>query len=319
MRISGELSPQTHQSSKTSAASTTIVHRAVVPALRPPSARDSCAFHEPTLDKSACGRIRSCLNMDDVYSSSHLGSYMGCTTCMSPNASLWLCFYDSSKNAVIQQSLPVMNEESKPVTNMLQSLGSELEQLILAHRIAIATLQYHSGPWLGEDWNLEDIFHFDAWPHQDHGSFEKRSNSLHFNAQFLATTTSSLSQAEKAETEERSRLQEVIGKINIPLAKLGVALLQICYKTDRYNVNSSGQHAIITARKALEYPPRPPSYLGRQWLDMAQKCIDCDFSVGTNLDSVALQAAVYHQIICVLDSKIIPLKGFMNEIAEPIV
>ncbi|KAI4908604.1 uncharacterized protein J4E92_010797 [Alternaria infectoria] len=225
----------------------------------------------------------------------------------------------SDKNAVLQQSLPVMSEESKPVTNMLQGLRSELEQLILAHRIAIATLQYHSSPWLGEDWNLEDIFHFDAWAHQDHDSFEKRSKSLHFNARFLATTTSSLRQAEKAEKEEKFRLHEVIGKTNIPLAKLGVALLQICYKTDKYNVNSSGQHAIITARETLEYPPRPPSYLGRQWLDMAQKCVDCDFSVGTNLDSVALQAAVYHQIICVLDSKIVPLKGFMNEIAEPIV
>jgi hypothetical protein len=92
---------------------------------------------------------------------------------------------------------------------------------------------------------------------------------------------------------------------NLILAKLGVALLEVgLLKEIGSPEPESTLQDIINARKILLEGPSAQPMLPARYFKIAQKCIDCDFSCGDDLDKEELRSAVYTDVVCGLETMI---------------
>jgi hypothetical protein len=86
---------------------------------------------------------------------------------------------------------------------------------------------------------------------------------------------------------------------NMALYRLGVALLEIGFwkEFDSFDVTEIRQLADPkgTNRLRTVYP---------RYLEIAQRCLDCDFGYGTDLRKKSLQQSVYDKVINELDGMI---------------
>lgn len=228
-------------------------------------------------------------------------------------------FYDAGRNTEANVGKNTPGKDSYSIRVELANLQT-LHQLTLAHKLATAVLQYHSTSWLSQDWGLGDISYFtDAVPgtiHRPRAAEDQLAQdlqTLHLNAQF--PSNSSIARLGPASDPEE--LSYMYGIRNLTLARLGVALLEIASKTELISSDLDSSlpvpHRIISARKILrEEPPSPSlSTLGKRYIKMARKCIDCDFSSGEDLKDEALRSAVYTEVVCALEDMIADWKKFM--------
>ncbi|KAF2438857.1 hypothetical protein P171DRAFT_157559 [Karstenula rhodostoma CBS 690.94] len=228
-------------------------------------------------------------------------------------------FYDAGRNTEANVAKNTPGKDSYSIRMELAKLQT-LHQLTLAHKLATAVLQYHSTSWLSQDWGLEDISYFaDAAPdpmdksRSAEDQLAKYLQTLHLSAQF--PSSSSLSRLVPISDPEE--LSYMYGIRNLTLARLGVAFLEIASKKELIGSDLDPSvpvpHRIISARKLLrEEPPSPSlSMLGRRYIKMARKCIDCDFSSGEDLTDEALRSAVYTDVVCALEDMIADWKKFM--------
>lgn len=233
-----------------------------------------------------------------------------------------LIFYDASKTTFKLKPRHSQAGEARSSYKLLQSLQT-LHQLTLAHRLAIAMLQYHDTSWLPLDWSLRDMSYFDGIAQQQPDAIAEKLQSLHLSMQF----TGPVSENPIEEVCQNQNSQHQVSKINVtqhnqdpkylygirnlPLAKLGVALLEIGCQTDIKSLNlAPTPHVVISTREILLDPPKSISSLGIGYLKILQKCIDCDFSCGDDLRSSDLRDAVYTDVVCGLESQIKVWKKF---------
>lgn len=171
-----------------------------------------------------------------------------------------------------------------------------LQQIILAQKLAEAVLQYHSTPWLPQTWTLQDVAYFTDTTQSDKKDISEALQSLHLSNQFLDQASLDAKAKEKLVD-----LKHTYGIRNLTLAKLGVALLEICTQKDM-TVPSLGRtpYEIIEARKLVDEEDSSIMTLGKRYLEIVRKCIYCDFACDDNLSSEALQSAVYTEVVCAL-------------------
>jgi hypothetical protein len=206
-----------------------------------------------------------------------------------------LIFYDASKLAFKERHPSSPSQESTPIHNLIERLQI-LQQIILAQKLAEAVLQYHSTPWLPQTWTLQDVAYFKDTTQPKSSDISVALQSLHLSNQFL--DQGSLD----AKTNEKSiDLKHTYGIRNLTLAKLGVALLEICTQK-QMTVPSLGHtpYEIIEARKLVDEEDTTVMTLGKHYLEIVRKCIYCDFSCDDNLSGEALQSAVYTEVVCAL-------------------
>jgi hypothetical protein len=219
-----------------------------------------------------------------------------------------LIFYDASRNNIVKKHGPKGEREARKVIELLQSLRT-VHQLTLAHQLAVAILQYHSTAWIAPDWSLEDISYFRDLTKPTTEAIEDQLQSLHLSTQFPFTGAS----AAKSIIQHQEDLKFVYGIRNLPLAKLGIALIEIGCQTKISSLASSPMpHDVICARRVLLDPPPAIKYLGERYLKIARKCIECDFSCGDDLTDENVQSAVYTEVVCGLESMLQDLKKFLN-------
>jgi hypothetical protein len=186
-----------------------------------------------------------------------------------------------------------------------------LQQLKLAHKVATATLQYNSTSWLPLDWSLQDIAYFDntAQPSSSVDTITQQISSLHLSTKFqwkVPETTLDSSQSPED-------LKYMYGIRNLALAKLGVALIEICSKQNIQELTKNPTpHDVVSARKIILEKPPYLEKLGMRYIEIARKCIDCDFSCGDDLSKDDLQSAVYTEVVCGLEELIQHWKGFFG-------
>lgn len=65
------------------------------------------------------------------------------------------------------------------------------------------------------------------------------------------------------------------------------------------NLNHTPQE-IVKARRLLDEEHHSIQALGKRYLEAVRKCIYCDFSCDEDLNSEAMQSAVYTEVVCVL-------------------
>jgi hypothetical protein len=206
-----------------------------------------------------------------------------------------LIFYDASKLATKETEPLAISQEATPINNLMQRLQI-LQQITLAHKLAEAVLQYHSTSWLPQAWTLQDVAYFANTTQPDTRDVSDALNSLHLSNRF--PDDASLGAEAKQESLD---LKHTYGIRNLTLAKLGVALLEICAQRNIVGPSlDHTPHEIIAARKLLDEGHHSIMTLGNKYLEIVRKCIHCDFSCDDDLNGEALQSAVYTEVVCAL-------------------
>jgi hypothetical protein len=182
------------------------------------------------------------------------------------------------------------------------------DQLKLAHKSALAILQFYDTPWLPERWRLRDLSYFGS-----ESSFDDEAlKTLHLSSQISeAAVTSSTVEDTAMSGIEREKSACISDRVrygihNTVLFFLGVALLEIAHwkpieetMTDRDDNNQ-----VFAARRLAA--GRAP--LGPQYQNIVEKCLQCNFGFGTKLNNTVLRTAVYNDVVCELETMIEKLK-----------
>lgn len=175
---------------------------------------------------------------------------------------------------------------------------SALDRLKMAKALVLAVLKFHSTPWLGEAWQLQDLAFF-----QHSEDIIQSLQTIHFSVDFNGGKPQQIagSAMEDVRLTSRSPLSQVsederllCGIDNTTLHCLGVALLQI----DRLRVLAAED--VLKVRRLA----KTSSSLGPKYKEITEKCLRCDFGYGTDLSNVKLQAAVYDSVVEALESMI---------------
>ncbi|KAF2649715.1 hypothetical protein K491DRAFT_707969 [Lophiostoma macrostomum CBS 122681] len=229
-------------------------------------------------------------------------------------------FYDAARNTETNVARHLPGSDSRSIRPELSHLQT-LHQLTLAYKLATAVLQYHSTSWLAEDWSLEDIAYFNiaaltrqGQPQASEEDITKALQSLHLDTQFPSKAIT----AKSSSTGDVEQLKYVYGIRNLTLANLGVALLEIGSKKEVQTASAildslgTAPHSIISARKILHEDPPSLATLGKRYIDMARRCLECDFNCGSDLSDDALRSAIYTDVVCVLGDMITDWKKFIG-------
>jgi hypothetical protein len=181
---------------------------------------------------------------------------------------------------------------------MGQSVNDTLtldNQLRLAHKIALAILQFNSTPWLAQRWRFKDLSYFGS-----HDKFDEESlKTLHFSSQISSVKMPDTASMEGVEeVMEAFSEEDYFGINNTTLFFLGVALLEVAHWKPLESLgNPQDPNAILTARRLASRPgPLGPRYDG-----LVRKCLQCNFGFGTDLSNKELQTAVYGDVVCPLE------------------
>lgn len=185
------------------------------------------------------------------------------------------------------------------ICEMSRDAFSTVDKLKMARALVSAVLKFHTTPWLGEAWSLQDFSFFhdggqDLTPalHTLHVGIEFDRNShrrIRSESTVEDVTMTSASFSRLTEVSEDERL--FCGIDNVALHCLGVALLQI----DRQKRFEPGD--VLSVRKMA----RVSSTLGPRYQEITQKCLRCDFGYGTDLGKTQLQKAVYESVVGALE------------------
>lgn len=199
-----------------------------------------------------------------------------------------------------------LSQELISLENLLQNTNGETalvdtgSKFKIAHRIATAVLQYHSTPWLREDWRLKDLAYY--------GNLQEVSNeflsTLHLTYCFNKSDQDSESTCSRWGSSMSpdltySGIDSIYyqyGIENSVLFSLGVALLELAYHQPLERMCGT-QEPIAAARKKATsgYP------LGQKYQRIVQQCLKCDFGMGSDLTKTKLQTAIYRDVICSLE------------------
>ncbi|KAI1409939.1 hypothetical protein F5Y13DRAFT_78633 [Hypoxylon sp. FL1857] len=173
------------------------------------------------------------------------------------------------------------------------------QQVRLALQLVEAVLQFQSTPWLQSFWGLQDLSYF-----PDGDDLASSLRTLHISTD-LSTEQSRSSKIDAIMTgvgessEELEDAQLSSGIRNLTMYSLGVALLQI----GRWTPLDPGN--VVEIRKLAARD----SHIGPKFQEITLKVLECDFGFGTDLRTQKLQAAIYDDVVCELESLLEKLEG----------
>ena len=173
---------------------------------------------------------------------------------------------------------------------------TNLHQYKIAHKLAMAVLQYHSTPWLNEAWNLSDLlllFNSDTFP-EDVPLFLQSSLC---KSSSMPNPTSLPDEINEQHCQLRSSLKFHRGINNMFTFSLGVALLEIAYLKPLAELRTEADtDEIDTARRVADGNNIAVNKLGKGYQEIIQKCLKCDFGYGSDLSKYDLRQAIYNDI-----------------------
>jgi hypothetical protein len=173
------------------------------------------------------------------------------------------------------------------------------DRLKLAHKLALATLQYNDTPWLHEQWRLQDLNYLGS-----SSSFSAAAlQTLHFNSRISTPPSATLPEGPMDGIQRATHTvtdQVRFGITNTTLFFLGIALLEIAYwKPIEEKMTAGDEDNQIFAARRLMLDRGAP--LGPEYQRIAQKCLECNFGFGNKLGNRGLQSAVYNDVVCQLE------------------
>ncbi|RSL40091.1 hypothetical protein CEP54_016191 [Fusarium duplospermum] len=211
--------------------------------------------------------------------------------------SFYPCGLSMPRNLIGPSNLMPMDEI---LSHSIDRSLTVVEQLRLARTLVVAVLKFHSTPWLGEYWRIQDL------------SFLREADlsgclktlhvgvevvpRQHFQKQMEAGIDG-VRISNMASCQSIREAQRTFGIRNLTLHSLGVVLLQIgCWS--RIPADD-----VERVRRFSEQNTR----LGSKYMDLTQKCLECDFGYGKDLNKSQLQKAIYDNLVCELETMIMSL------------
>lgn len=171
-------------------------------------------------------------------------------------------------------------------------------QLEIALKVATAALQFHSTPWLRNTWDMSDLCILEFIP-QDLSNIH-----LYLQAELPMIGAPAEAAANPPGMDElpgRAKsfsLADYHGINNMILFSLGIALIEIGHWRQLIRLRiDSDPDGIPTARRFA----RRPTPLGGAYQEIIQRCLQCNFGYGTDLERYELQDAVYANVVCPLE------------------
>jgi hypothetical protein len=251
--------------------------------------------------KSICHYLRRTFRAHDSATPANCVGYLE-TPCQKYKHKFYL-----RDRAVKVKNIPASPEHHNIYTIfdiMRQEVDDVLEpedQLKLALKIALATLQYNDTPWLASRWRLGNMSFIGNQQTFDEAALK----TLHLSSQ-ISWPTQSVNNSQVMEgvqeTEDLVSDEIKYGINNLTLFFLGVAMLEIAHwkPLESKMIPRDQEDQVYTARRLAQ--GRAP--LGPEYQKIAQKCLQCNFGFGTKLNSKSLQTAVYNDVVCELEGMI---------------
>lgn len=170
-----------------------------------------------------------------------------------------------------------------------------VDQLRIAHRLAIAVLQYNETPWLPDHWRLFDLKYLGSDTTMDVATMRTLHLSSEISKQPNASQMEGIKVARDAVTNQMRQ-----GITNSTLFCLGVAMLEVAYWSpiEAKMTEDDESNPVLTARR-LQRDRSPP--LGLEFQSIAKRCLWCDFGFGDQLNQKGLQSAVYTNVVWELE------------------
>ncbi|KAL9094782.1 MAG: hypothetical protein Q9165_003053 [Trypethelium subeluteriae] len=186
-----------------------------------------------------------------------------------------------------------------------------VDQLRIAHKLAIAVLQFGFTPWLRDHWELQHLALFRI----PNDTFESALGTLHLSARFPKFENEKREQTPGSEVPRDhtmgsdsgsgQREQDITssshdtllyGVDNAMLCSLGIALLQISHRKPLESLQQrQDPNNLYTARRLAKHGT---ARLGPKYKAIVQQCLSCDFRSGSDLKKPELQMAVYADVVC---------------------
>lgn len=172
------------------------------------------------------------------------------------------------------------------------------EKIRLAKKLASAVLQFHSTPLMNGSWRSEDVIFFVT---NETSSVPRRfPTSPHLNVRVGGD------KKDNGNLTGSPLMDEHFIR-NSYLYSLAICLIELAYhaplssfqsKEDLENGQNNRLADFMTAARVSK---TMSTELGVSYKRMVQKCLECDFGQGKDLDDPALQAAFYRDVVCELE------------------
>ncbi|EUC36926.1 hypothetical protein COCCADRAFT_33752 [Bipolaris zeicola 26-R-13] len=223
--------------------------------------------------KSICDYLREC------YEAQLLKSAKECIGYLESAQMYKHLFYLKERTAKPQMN----NSTTSTISSIQDALRQEVydalqpeDRLKLAHKLAVATLQYNDTPWLPERWRLGDLSYLGS-----RSSFSVEAlKTLHFNSQISRPATIADGQMEGLQQNTGTISEQTrYGINNTTLFSLGVAMLEIAYwmPIEEKMTDKDENNPVFAARRLVLDRGAP---LGPEYQRIAQKCLECTFGFG---------------------------------------
>lgn len=162
-------------------------------------------------------------------------------------------------------------------------------QLEIALRVATAALQFHSTPWLRDTWDMSDLYMLESMlPHDLSDIRMYLQAELPVMGAPAETAGNQPGMNQNQPEPERAKsfsLADYHGIKNMILFSLGVALIEIGHWRTLIGMKiDSDPEGIPTARRLA----RRPIPLGGIYQEIVQRCLQCNFGYGTDLERYEL-------------------------------
>jgi hypothetical protein len=218
-------------------------------------------------------------------------------------------FYVSRNHFVVDESITDSKNQDMALYDYLQAQKEEIitnvHQFKLAVKLALAVLQYHSTPWLGDEWRLSQLM-LSTDPYRLPNDFK-----LFLNSNLMPAPPTPPTLPEEPMDNEVQMIETRKGQLsesqrrginNTTLFCLGLAFLEIGHWKPLSSLVEKDYDTdeVDTARR-LSFGN---SKLGRRYDEIVRKCLQCNFGFGTDLKRTELQSAVYSDVVCPLEELI---------------
>jgi hypothetical protein len=200
---------------------------------------------------------------------------------------------------------------AKLCTGPIMSLGDALlaariaggirmpEKLRLAKLFALAVLQFHSTPWLNENWRSQDILFFNLMdPSEDY------LGSPYLTARITKPSDNTTC---KLSDPKESTPKSLFPVPNVILFRLGVILLELgldmpfgdLQKAQEQKEEHNKEFAEFFTARRLALSSAVSRKMGPRYAKLVNRCLFCDFGLGGDyeLDIIELQNMFFQYVV----------------------
>lgn len=173
---------------------------------------------------------------------------------------------------------------------------SQIDRIHLAKVLSMAVLQYHSTPWLGNEWQSSDVLFFGV----------KDLNEDPLTAPYLSACP--INPVDPAARQSTNSSQSIFAT-NSLLYCLGVMLIELAFERPLTELQEPGDYhpgessSITLQRTTSRLANEVHRKINMTYEDSVKRCLRCQFGgdiLQLELDNVILQRAFYTQVVCQL-------------------